>query len=82
MVAIIMLDSSVVIPMPWATIDGISGVKPKMSKLKKVTMLFVKGFSSPAMSWSYSIIIIFKNPSLFLLNISTISADTLGYNPI
>lgn len=65
-----------------ATIVGIKGKNPKKQKLKKVTKLFLKGFSSSGISWSYSIIMTFKNPSLFLLKIWTISSDTSGFSPI
>jgi hypothetical protein len=81
-VAITMLSSIVYMPMPLATMEGMIGVSPKMTKLKKVTMLLVNGFSSPAMSWSSSIIMIFRKPSWFLLSICTISSETAGSRPI
>jgi hypothetical protein len=45
-----MLSSRTYIFKLLATIEGIMGVNPKIAKLKNVTRLFVKGFSSPAMS--------------------------------
>lgn len=39
-----------------ATIVGMRGKKPKKQKLKNVTKLFLKGFSSSAISCNYSII--------------------------
>jgi hypothetical protein len=55
-----------------ATIIGIKGIKPNMQKLKKVIRLFLIGFSSPEIICNYSIIMTFKNPSLFCTKISTI----------
>lgn len=37
----------------FAIIIGIKGMSPKMQKLKKVTKLFLKGFSSPVINLSY-----------------------------
>lgn len=71
-VAMMILFSRTYIFKLLATIEGIIGVNPKIAKLKKVTRLFVNGFSSPAMSSNSSIIIIFKNPSGFFEIISTI----------
>ena len=43
-VAIMMPESSYGLSWMRATIVGIKGVRPKMEKLKNVTMLLVKGF--------------------------------------
>ena len=49
-VAMMMLSSRTYIFKLLATIEGMMGVNPKIAKLKNVTRLLVKGFSSPAMS--------------------------------
>lgn len=71
-VAIVYLSSNLK-SLAEAIRKGIKGMRPKMQKLKNVTILFLKGFYSSGIRWSSSIIITLKKPSLFLLRISTIS---------
>ena len=63
-------------PRILAMMEGMMGARPKMLKLKKVTMLFLMGFYSPAMRCNSSIIMIFRKPSLLRDSISTIYFDT------
>jgi hypothetical protein len=51
-VAMMMLFSRTSIFKLLAIIDGMMDVNPKIAKLKKVTILLVKGLSSPAISSS------------------------------
>lgn len=65
-------------PLNEAIMKGITGISPNIAKLKNVTILFLIGFSSSGINWSSSIIITLRNPSGFVLKISTISWETAG----
>lgn len=64
-----------------AAIIGIKGMNPKVLKLIKVIKKFLTGLASEEISFSYSIIIIFRNSSLSWLRIYTISFETYLSNP-